>query len=365
MTSWADGERYQRYMGRWSTLVAAELLEWLAPPDRLGWVDVGCGTGVLAGAVAARCSPAWVVGVDPSAGFLRSAREVAPPVRVARADAQRLPLADDVADRVVSGLVLNFVPDPALAVAEMVRVLRPTGEVALYVWDYAEGMQMIRQFWDVAAAIDPQGVAGRDQGELFGVCHPDALRALLEEAGLVGVRTRALEVPTVFTDLDDLWTPFLGGTGPAPGYVASLAPDRREALQSRARRAPACAGRRLDPPDRTGVGGAGERPRLSGRALRRRARRARPAATAARAARRRRCPSRPGTGATRGRSACTARRARGGGRRSPRRCPTWSASLSARAVCDVLPAWCSVGVVSLVLLVSPEVVTVAVRPGHR
>ena len=75
-------------------------------------------------------------------------------------------------------------------------------------------------------------MAGRDQGELFGVCRPDALRALLEEAGLVGVRTRALEVPTVFTDLDDLWTPFLGGTGPAPGYVASLAPDRQEALRA-------------------------------------------------------------------------------------------------------------------------------------
>ncbi len=232
MTSWADGERYQRYMGRWSTLVAAELLDWLEPPDALAWVDVGCGTGVLAGAVAARCSPVSVVGVDPSAGFLRSAREVSPPVRVARADAQRLPLRDDVADRVVSGLVLNFVPDPALAVREMARVLRPGGELALYVWDYAEGMQMIRRFWDVAAALDPQGVAGRDQGELFGVCRPEALRTLLEEAGLVGVRTRALEVPTVFADLDDLWTPFLGGTGPAPGYVASLPPDRQEALRT-------------------------------------------------------------------------------------------------------------------------------------
>ncbi len=228
-TTWADGERYQRYMGRWSALVAAGLLTWLEPPSDLDWLDVGCGTGVLAGAVVGTVASGRVVGADPSAGLLTTAR-ARPGVEVVRATAGRLPFTTAGFDRVVSGLVLNFVPDPAAAVAEMVRVLRPDGEMGLYVWDYAEGMQMIRLFWDAATALDP-GVVTLDQGELFPVCRPAALRSLLETAGLVQVRTRDLEVPLVFTGVDDYWVPFLGGTGPAPAYVAGLPEAARARLR--------------------------------------------------------------------------------------------------------------------------------------
>src|SRR5215218_6484897 len=143
---WAAGDAYEPYIGRWSRLVARELLAWLGVPAGAVWLDVGCGTGALAGAVLEAADPAALVGLDPSAGFVAHARARLGDPRA------RLPLADARVDAVVSGLVLNFVPDPARAVREMTRVTRPGGRVAAYVWDYAEGMELIRRFWDAAAA---------------------------------------------------------------------------------------------------------------------------------------------------------------------------------------------------------------------
>ena len=146
------------------------------------------------------------------------------------ADARSLPLQDATVDAVVSGLMLNFVPQPDIAITEMVRVVRPGGVVAAYVWDYREGMQLIRRFWDVAATLDSDAVE-LDEGRRFPVCEPSALRALFERAGLLDVETFAIEVPTRFRDFDDYWTPFLGRQGPAPGYVGRLDERQRHALQ--------------------------------------------------------------------------------------------------------------------------------------
>jgi hypothetical protein len=99
------------------------------------------------------------------------------------------------------------------------------------VWDYAEGMQMIRYFWDAATALDP-AAAELDEGPRFPLCRPDPLRDLWTGAGLTGVEVGPIEVPTRFRDLDDYWTPFLGGQGPAPGFVGTLDEDRRAALQA-------------------------------------------------------------------------------------------------------------------------------------
>jgi hypothetical protein len=105
--------------------------------------------------------------------------------------------------------------------------------VAVYVWDYAEGMELIRRFWD-AASLDPDA-APLDEARRFPLCAPAALEELWRSAGLAGVETRAIEVPTPFADFDDYWRPFLGGQGPAPGYVMSLDGDRRKALRERLR----------------------------------------------------------------------------------------------------------------------------------
>jgi SAM-dependent methyltransferase len=233
---WASGDVYEPYVGRWSRLVAREFLAWLDAPAGLDWLDVGCGTGALTEAVAGGCVPERLVGIDPSVGFLDFARRRLGGAGAAllRGDARDLPFAAAEFDRVVSGLVLNFVPDQPRAAAEMARVVRPGGEVALYVWDYAGGIEVMRRFWDAAVALDPAARA-QDEGARFPACRPGPLRGLFEGAGLVGVEARAIDVPTVFRDFDHYWTPFLGGQGPAPGYCTSLGEEARAALRERLR----------------------------------------------------------------------------------------------------------------------------------
>jgi SAM-dependent methyltransferase len=231
--SWASGDAYEPYVGRWSRLVAEEFVDWLAPADGLRWLDVGCGTGALTTTVLRRCDPEAVVGVDPSPAHVAwaAAHVDDPRARFETGDAGRLPPGPfDVA---VSGLVLNFVPDLDAALAAMAAAV-PDGTVAAYVWDYAERMQLMRHFWDEAVALDP-AAARLDEGAKFTVCRPDRLEDLWRRAGLSGVETRAVEVPTVFADFDDYWTPFLGGQGPAPAYVVALDEDRRSALRERLR----------------------------------------------------------------------------------------------------------------------------------
>ena len=123
----------------------------------------------------------------------------------------------------------------------MTRVTRTGGRVAAYVWDYAGRMELIRRFWDAAAAIDP-AAAELDEGGRFGLCKPEPLARLFQEAGLAEVDVHAVEVPTRFRDFDDLWAPFLGGQGPAPGYLMGLAAERRAALRERLRAALPLAG---------------------------------------------------------------------------------------------------------------------------
>ncbi|WP_445269938.1 class I SAM-dependent methyltransferase [Streptomyces sp. DSM 41634] len=230
---WAEADAYERYMGRWSRQVAEVFLARLGIRSGLRWLDVGCGTGALTAAVAARCRPGAVVGLDRSPAFLRAARAAAPaPARFAVADASALPFRDAVVDAVGSGLALNFLEPPAAAAAEAARVVRPGGLVAAYVWDYAEGMAFLRRFWDAAASVDP-AASMRDEGRRFPLCRPGPLRALWTGAGLVDVTVDPIEVPTVFNGFADLWEPFLSGQGPAPGYVATLAPAARDRLRTR------------------------------------------------------------------------------------------------------------------------------------
>jgi SAM-dependent methyltransferase len=233
---WASGDAYEPYVGRWSRLVAREFLDWLALPPGRRWLDVGCGTGALSQIVLERAAPAEVAGVDPSEGYVGYARARTADARASFrvGDAQALPGPDASFDAVVSGLVLNFVPDPTRAAAEMRRVVRPGGLVGAYVWDYAGEMQLMRYFWDAAGALDP-AARGLDEGRRFPVCRPEPLADLFRAAGLRDVEARAVDVPTVFRDFDDYWSPFLGGQAPAPGYCMSLPDDRRAALRERIR----------------------------------------------------------------------------------------------------------------------------------
>jgi SAM-dependent methyltransferase len=229
---WASATAYEPFVGRWSRPVAREFLGWLGVPAGRRWLDVGCGTGALTGTILATSEPAGVVGIDPSEGFVTYARETIfdQRARFEVGDARALPFEAASFDTVVSGLVLNFVPAPEVAVGEMARVARPGGMVAAYVWDYADNMQLIRLFWDAAITCFPSA-RELDEGRRFPLCQPEPLANLFRSAGLRDVAVRAIDVPTTFRDFDDYWRPFLGGQAPAPGYVVSLAEDQRMKLR--------------------------------------------------------------------------------------------------------------------------------------
>lgn len=234
--TWAAGDLYEPYVGRWSRLVAHEFLAWLEPPPMLDWIDVGCGTGALTETVLRDATPRSIKGVDPSTGFVEHARARVTDQRAAFevGDAQALPFGVAQFDIAVSGLVLNFVPAPQVAVDEMVRVARPGGTIAGYVWDYADRMQLMRYFWDAAVALNP-AARELDEGRRFTLCRPEPLEALFLRSGLREVEVVPIDVPTRFADFDDYWTPFLGGQAPAPGYAMSLTDERRAELRERIR----------------------------------------------------------------------------------------------------------------------------------
>lgn len=233
--TWEQGDPYERYVGRWSRQVAPRFLNWLGLPARQRWVDVGCGTGALSAAILDQAAPASLIGIEPSDGFLTAAQaHLGAHASVLRGTAAAIPLADGSADVVVSGLVLNFVPDVAAALTEMTRVLSRGGCLAGYVWDYAGRMELIRYFWLAAMAIDPEA-ARRYEGVRFTLCAPDALLSALRQTELQTSEVTAIEVSTEFADFDDYWSPFLGGQGPAPAYAMSLDEDARSQLRERLR----------------------------------------------------------------------------------------------------------------------------------
>jgi SAM-dependent methyltransferase len=233
---WASGSAYERYVGRWSRVVAPRFLQWLGAEADGRWLDVGCGTGALTQTILQQASPRSVHGVDQSGGFLDLARQqvVDERARFEAGDAQALPVEDAAYEAVVSGLMLNFVPEKERAAAEMARAARPGGVVAAYVWDYSGKMQPLRYFWNAATALDPSAAA-LDQGRRFPLCRPEALEALWRGADLKAVEATAIDINSDFADFDDYWLPFTGGQGPAPRYLMGLSEERRAALRERIR----------------------------------------------------------------------------------------------------------------------------------
>ncbi len=233
--SWDTGDPYEHYVGRWSHLVANAFLAWLNLPPSLRWLEVGCGTGALTAAISETCRPARLIGIDPSEGFLAKARarlEDKATFRVA--NVLDIPVPGAEVDVVASGLVLNFIPNTALGLAEMRRVATPGGTIAGYVWDYAGKMELMRHFWNAAVELDP-AVRELDEGVRFPLCQPDRLAAAFQEANLTAIQVVPIDVPTLFQTFDDYWTPFLGGQGPAPSYAMSIDEASRNRLRDRIR----------------------------------------------------------------------------------------------------------------------------------
>lgn len=231
---WIAGDAYESFMGRWSRQIADPFLDWLVLPSGLDWLDVGCGTGALSEAVCGRLQPRSLVGCDLSPDFVSFARNAVAdcPAEFVVATADSLPGREGGFDAIVSGLVLNFLPQPLRAVQSMRARLRPGGTLAAYVWDYAQGMEFLRIFWDEAVAVD-SSAADLDEARRFPLCQPDRLADLFRRAELEGVATTSFQIHTIFRNFDDFWSPFRAGTGPAPSYVASLEADAQKRLAQR------------------------------------------------------------------------------------------------------------------------------------
>ena len=228
----ADAEAYERFMGRWSRLVAPQLVDFTDVPDRGRFLDVGSGTGALAFALAERKPQALVRGIDPSKEYVAYADSMNPfPGRVSfgTGDAQRLRLADASFDASLSLLVFNFIPAPAKAIQEVRRVTKPGGRISAAVWDYGDGMRMLRTFWDAAVSFDPK--AEKLDEKHMPLCRAGELSELWRQAGLENVREKPQMITMRFESFADYWDSFLLGQGPAGVYVRTLNRDQVRALR--------------------------------------------------------------------------------------------------------------------------------------
>ena len=230
--SWESGDPYEYYMGRWSLLVAESFVDWLSPSSGLNWLDIGCGSGALSEAIIKNHKPAALTAIDQSEDFVKTAQKrLGNRVHCKVGNALSLPLDNCSVNIVVSGLVLNFIPEPEKALSEMKRVTEAGGTVAVYLWDYAGKMDFLRHFWDAAIEIKPEAM-NLHESKRFPDSNAGALKRLFEKAGFVNIETTSIEITTHFRNFDDYWKPFLGGQGPAPSFVLSLDEDERNKLRN-------------------------------------------------------------------------------------------------------------------------------------
>ncbi len=224
-------DAYDRFMGRYSVLLAPQFAALADVVVGQRVLDVGCGPGALTTELVKRLGPAAVTAVDPSEPFVAAARERHPGVSVERASAEHLPFPDQRFDAALAQLVVHFMADPVTGLSEMARVTRKDGVVAACVWDHAGGQGPLSVYWDAARELDPDV---DDESKLAGA-REGHLTELLEVAGLREIQETNLAVSIEHPTFEEWWDPFTLGVGPAGGYVARLDPERQAELRERCR----------------------------------------------------------------------------------------------------------------------------------
>lgn len=228
---YTDGEAYERMMGRWSRLAGETFLDWLAAPNDLRWLDVGCGNGAFTEVLITRCAPSIVRGIDPSEAQISYARtrDAAKLAHFDTGDAQLLPLGDASFDAATMANVISFIPDQDKAVREMARVVRPGGWVGTYMWDIPGGGLPQEPFRTAAKALElsvPPPISGSD------VSQQDGLHTLWERAGLEDIETQRIDIQVTYTDFEDFWQPNMALPPPTVQYVTKLSPSDKERVRA-------------------------------------------------------------------------------------------------------------------------------------
>lgn len=223
------GATYDAFMGRYSVRLADRFADAAGVTAGQTCVDVGCGPGALTSVLVDRLGAGAVSACDPSPTFIDACAARHPGVRVQRGRAEELPFESDGFDHAMAQLVLHFVVEPERAAREMARVVHPGGLVSACVWDFDDGMEMLRGFWDAALAIDPDAP---DEARTLRFGRPGEIAALFATAGLEDVVESTLRVASEYRSFDELWTGFLAGVGPAGAYCVALADGDRHRLRA-------------------------------------------------------------------------------------------------------------------------------------
>ena len=249
----ADAEAYQRFMGRWSSILAPLLVDFAGVRDTGRVLDVGAGTGALAFSIAKMRIHCHVLGIDPSqeyVGYANSSNPFPDRAIFEVGDAQQLRFADATFENSLSLLVFNFIPDAKKALREVSRVTKPGGGVSAAVWDYGAGMRMLRVFWDAVVTVDP--TAEKVDESHMPLCRAGELGEFWKQSGLLDVAERPLDITMRFESFADYWDPFLLGQGPAGAYFRSVDRNRRETLRGEVKRrlAPGSEGKPFSLPAR-------------------------------------------------------------------------------------------------------------------
>jgi SAM-dependent methyltransferase len=224
-------DAYDRFMGRYSALLAAQFADLAGVASGQRVLDVGCGPGALTTELVERLGASRVSAVDPSEQFVAAARERNPGVDVRRGAAEDLPFADDEFDAALAQLVVHFMADPVRGLAEMVRVTRAGGVVSACVWDHAGEQTPLAPFWQAVHELDP---SEEGEGALAGG-REGHLSELFSEAGLHEVEETALPIRVEHATFEEWWEPFTFGVGPAGSYLTALDPAQQVELRERSR----------------------------------------------------------------------------------------------------------------------------------
>jgi SAM-dependent methyltransferase len=215
-------DAYDRFMGRYSRRLAPLFADFALVESLWRVLDVGAGAGALAAELVSRVGAAKVAAAEPSEQFVAVLNRSVSGIDVRRAPAEDLPWEDASFDAVLAQLVIGFVGDAAAATAEMARVVRPEGVVALCMWD-EDGLDLtppLRAAREVAVPPDappPPQLPFRSE---------NALGQLLEEGRLRDVETGTLEVTSEYASFDEFWNAALGMSGPDTEWTRGLDRER-------------------------------------------------------------------------------------------------------------------------------------------